>query len=57
MLTPKNIAAVPESVREALSTSIHYRSQQLDVSERSLRRILHKDLAIQSLIGLEVEAN
>ena len=44
--TPENIAAVAESVREAPSTSIHRRSQQLNISETSLRRILHKDLGI-----------
>ena len=43
---PRNIAAVAKSVREALSTSIHYRSQQLNISETSLRWILHKDLGI-----------
>ena len=43
--TPENIAAVAESVCEAPSTSsIHRRSQQLNISETSLRRILHKDL-------------
>ena len=44
--TPENITAVAESVCEALSTSIHRRSQQLNISETSLRRILHKDLDI-----------
>ena len=44
--TPENIAAAAESVREAPSTSIHCRSQQLNISEISLRRILHKDLGI-----------
>ena len=44
--TPENIAAVAESVCEAPSTSIHRRSQQLNISETSLRRILHKDLDI-----------
>ena len=44
--TPENIAAVAESVCEAPSTSIHRRSQQLNISETSLRRILHKDLGI-----------
>ena len=42
MRTPKNIAAVAKSVREAPSTSIHRHSQQLNISEPSLR-ILHKD--------------
>ena len=38
--TPDNIAVVAESVREAApSTSIHRRSQQLNISETSLRRI------------------
>ena len=41
---PENIAALAESVCEAPSTSIHHRSQQLNISETSLRRILHKDL-------------
>ena len=44
MRSPENIAAVTESVCEASSTSIHRRSQQLNISETSLRRILHKDL-------------
>ena len=61
MHTPENIAAVTESVREAPSTSIQRRSQQLNISETSLKRILHKDLgwydAIQSSIGSGAEAN
>ena len=40
----ENIAAVEESVCEALSTSIH--RQQLNISETSLRRILHRDLGM-----------
>ena len=40
--TPGNIAAVAESVCEALSTSIHRRSKQLNTSETSLRRILQR---------------
>ena len=44
--TPANIAAVTESVCQAPSTSIQRRSQQLNISEISLRRILHKDLGI-----------
>ena len=36
--TPENIAAVAENVCEALSTSIHRRSQQLNISETSLRQ-------------------
>ena len=43
MRAPENIAAVAESVCEAPSTSIHRCSQQLNISETSLR-ILHKDL-------------
>ena len=46
MRTPENIAAVEESVYEAPSTSILCRSQQLNISETSLRRILHKDLGM-----------
>ena len=34
--TPANIAAVAESVREAPLTSIHRRSQQLNIWETSL---------------------
>ena len=33
MRTPENIAAVAESVCEAPSTSIHRRSQQMNISE------------------------
>ena len=44
--TPENIAAVAESVCKVPSTSIHRRSQQLNISETSLTRILHKDLGI-----------
>ena len=44
MRTFENIAAVAESVHEVLSTSIHRRSQQLNISEKKLRRILHKNL-------------
>ena len=52
--TPENIAAVTERVcEEAPSTSIHWSSQQLNISETSLRRILHKDLGMSS----GVEAN
>ena len=43
--TPANIAAVAESVCEAPSTLIHRRSQKLNISETSLRRILHKVLS------------
>ena len=51
--TPENIAAVAESVGEVPSTTIHRRFQQLNISETSLRQILHKD---QSSIGSGVEA-
>ena len=44
--TPENIAAVAESVCEVPSTSIHRRSQQMNISETLLRRILHKDLGM-----------
>ena len=44
--TPENIAVAAESVCEAPSTSIFRRSQQLNISETSLRRILHKDLGM-----------
>ena len=54
--TPENIAAVVESLCEAPSTSMDRRSQQLNISETSLRRISHKD-AVQSSIGSGVEAN
>ena len=39
----ENIAAVAESVRDKPSTSIHRRSLQMNISETSLRRILHKN--------------
>ena len=45
--TPEYFAAVAESICEAPSTPIHRRSQQLNISETSLRRILHKDLGIK----------
>ena len=44
--TPENNTAVAESVRERPSISIHRRSQQLNISETSIKRILHKDLGI-----------
>ena len=44
--TLENIAAVAKSVCEAPSTSIHRHSQQLNISETSLRRILNKDLGM-----------
>ena len=46
VLTPENVAAVAESVREMRSTSIHCRPQQLNISEASLRRIFYKDLGM-----------
>ena len=46
--TPENIAAVEERLCEAPSTSIHRRSQQLNISETSLRQILHKDLGVEA---------
>ena len=44
--TPENIAAVAERVRKTTSISIPRRSQQLNISETSLSRILHKDLGM-----------
>ena len=44
--TPENIADMEESVRVAPSTSIHRRSQKLNISDISLRRILYKDLGM-----------
>ena len=44
--TLKNITAVAESGREAPSTAIHRRSQQLNILETSLKRIFHKDLGM-----------
>ena len=44
MRTPENIATVVENVHETISTSIHRWSQQVNISETSLRRILQKDL-------------
>ena len=46
MRTNENIAAVAESVCEAPSTLIHRHSQQLSISETSLRQILHKGLGM-----------
>ena len=43
MCSPENIAAVAESVREAPTTLIYRRSQQLNISETSLSRTLLKD--------------
>ena len=42
--TPENIANVAENVYEAPLTSVHRRSQQLNISETSLRRIFHRIL-------------
>ena len=57
--TPENIAAAAESVCEVPSTSIHRCSQQLTISETSLRRILHKDLGMTpykvQLVQLELK--
>ena len=50
---PENIAAVTESVCEEPSTSIYRRSQQLNISETSLRQYN----VIQISIGSRVEAN
>ena len=44
--THESTAAMAESVRETPSTSIHRRSQQLNISKTSLSRILHKDLGV-----------
>ena len=44
--TPEYISAVAESACEAPSTSIHRRSQQFNILETSLRRILHEDLGM-----------
>ena len=52
--TSENVAAVAESVCEAPSTSIHRRSQLLNISETSLRRIWYD--AIQSTVTA-IEAN
>lgn len=44
--TPEHIEAVAESVRENPSTSTRHRSQELNISRTSLRRILRKDLGM-----------
>lgn len=44
--TAENIAVVAEDVRDRPTTSTRQRSQQLDISRTSLRRILHKDLGM-----------
>jgi len=43
----KNIAAVAQSVLEQPSTSTRHRSQNLNISRTSLRRILNKDLGMK----------
>ena len=43
---PEHIVAVAENVRETPSTSMDLLSQQLKISETSLRRILHKNLGM-----------
>ena len=58
--TPENTAAVAQIMCEASSVSIHRCSQQLNISETSLRRILHKDLGMTPYklsFGSGVEAN
>ena len=54
----ENIAAVVQSVLEQPSTSIRHRSQNLNISRTSLRRILNKDLGmkLQSSISTKIEA-
>ena len=47
MSKPENIAAVAEAVCETPSTSFHRRSQQLNISETSLRRFFNKDLGMK----------
>ncbi|KAJ8945993.1 hypothetical protein NQ318_017109 [Aromia moschata] len=44
--TAERIAAVVQSVRENPKTSTRHRTQQLNVSRISLRKILHKDLGL-----------
>ena len=44
--TTDNIAAVAASVHESPGTSTRHRSQELNISRTSLRRILHKDLGM-----------
>lgn len=46
--TAENIAVVARSVREQPSTSTRHRSQELNISRTSLRRILHKDLGMKA---------
>ena len=42
----KETGILIDKPNEAPSTSIHRRSQQLNISETSLRRIFHKDLGM-----------
>ena len=44
--TDETIAAVAQDVEENPSTSTRHRAQQVGVSERSLRRILHEELGV-----------
>ena len=44
--TPESIAVVAKNVCEAPSTSTHHHPQQLNISENSSKRILHKDLGM-----------
>ena len=46
MRTTENIAAVAESMREAPTTSIYRRSQQLNISETSYKVQLVQDLKL-----------
>ena len=48
--TPENTTAVTENEREAPSTSIHRHPQQFNISETSLKRILHKNLGMPPYI-------
>jgi len=43
----ENIAAIAQSVLEQPSTSTHHRSQNLNISRTSLRKILNKDLGMK----------
>ena len=46
--TTESIAAVVENMREHPSISTRHRSQELDISRISLRRILNKDLSTKA---------
>jgi len=46
----ENIAAVAQNVLEQSSTSTRHRSQNLNISRTSLRRILNKDLRKRQLL-------